>query len=155
MVLYIIGKFDGSVSFYTEEVKRKILAAGLERRVCFIGEVTDETLLAYYKGCDYYVSFSGHEGFGVPFIEAQYLELPVIARAAGAAGEVLGEGALLFGEEVSHYSAAIACLEEHPEFRQELIRTGRENCISRYDNERAGKELLDWLEAVKNGRIQE
>lgn len=154
MVLYIIGKFDGSVSFYTEEVKRKILAAGLEKRVRFIGEVTDETLLAYYKGCDYYVSFSGHEGFGVPLIEAQYLGLPVIAKAAGAVGEVLGEGALLFEGEVGHYSAAIAYLEEHPELRQELILAGRENCVSRYNNEAAGKELLDWLEAVKNGRIQ-
>ena len=151
MDVYIIGKFDGSVSFYTEEVKRKILAAGLERRVHFIGEVTDETLLAYYKGCDYYVSFSGHEGFGVPFIEAQYLGLPVIARAAGAAAEVLGEGALLFEDEVSHYSAAAAYLEEHPGVRQELVRAGRKNCLNRYDNETAGKVLLDWLEAEKNG----
>lgn len=151
MVLYIIGKFDGSVSFYTEEVKRRILAAGLEKRVHFIGEVTDEILLAYYKGCDYYVSFSGHEGFGVPFIEAQYLGLPVIAKAAGAASEVLGEGALLFGEEVSCYSAAIAYLEEHQEVRRELIQAGRENCVSRYDNETAEKELLDWLGAGKDG----
>lgn len=147
MVLYIIGKPDGSVSFYTEEVKRRILAAGLEKRVRFVGEVTDETLLAYYKGCDYYVSFSDHEGFGVPFIEAQYLELPVIAKAAAAAGEVLGDGALLFKNEISHYSAAIAYLEERPKVRQELIQAGRENCVSRYDNEKAGKELLDWLEA--------
>lgn len=154
MALYIIGKFDGSVSFYTEEVKRKILAAGLEKRVHFIGEVTDETLLAYYKGCDYYVSLSEHEGFGVPFIEAQYLGLPVIARNAGAAGEVLGEGAILFEGEVRHYSAAIAYLEEHPELRQKLIQAGRNNCVSRYNNEAAGKELLDWLEAVKSGRIQ-
>ncbi len=145
MIIYIIGKFDGSVGFYTEELKRKILIANLEKRVQFIGEVTDEKLLAYYKGCDYYVSFSRHEGFGVPFIEAQYLGLPVIARAAGAAREVLGEGALLFENEVSHYSAAIAYLEEHPEIRRELIQAGRENCISRYDNETAGKELLGWL----------
>lgn len=151
MELYIIGKFDGSVSFYTEEVKRKILTSGLEKRVHFIGEVTDETLLAYYKGCDYYISFSGHEGFGVPFIEAQYLGLPVIAMSAGAAAEVLGEGALLFEDEVSHYSAAVVYLEEHPEVRGELVQAGRENCLSRYDNETAGKILLDWLEAEKNG----
>lgn len=147
MVLYIIGKTDGSVSFYTEEIRRRMFAAGLEKRVRFVGEVTDETLLAYYKGCDYYVSFSDHEGFGVPFLEAQYLGLPVIAKAAGAAGEVLGDGALLLEQEISCYSAAIAYFEAHPQTRRELIRAGRENCVSRYDNEAAGKELLDWLKA--------
>lgn len=151
MVLYIIGKFDGSVSFYTEEVRHRILVAGLEKYVRFVGEVTDETLLAYYKGCDYYVSFSDHEGFGVPFIEAQYLGLPVIAKAAAAAEEVLGNGALLFENEISHYSAAIAYLEEHLKVRQELIQAGRENCVSRYENEKAGKKLLDWLEAGEAG----
>lgn len=146
MVLYIIGKFDGSVDFYKEEIKRRILKAGLEERVHFIGEVKDEALLAYYKNCDYYVSFSDHEGFGVPFIEAQYLGLPIIAKDAAAAGEVLGDGALLFENEITHYSAAIAYLEEHPQVCQELVQAGRENCLHRYDNEKAAKELLDWIE---------
>lgn len=147
IVLYIIGKFDENLKLYTEEVRFQILAAGLEERIRFVGEITDETLLAYYQGCDYYVSFSDHEGFGVPIIEAQYLGLPVIAKEAAAAGEVLGDGGLLFENEISHYSAAIAYLEERPQVRQELIQTGRENCLNRYNNEKAGKELLEWLEA--------
>lgn len=148
IVLYIVGKFDGSVSFYIEEIQRRILAAALEKNIHFIGEVTDEELLAYYKGCDYYMSLSDHEGFGVPLIEAQYLGLPVIAKDAAAAGEVLGEGGLLFGDRISHYSAAIAYLEENPEIRNDLIQSGRENCIRRYDNEKAGKDLFDWIKGT-------
>ena len=147
MVLYIIGKFDENLKLYTEEVKFQILAAGLEERIRFVGEITDEVLLAYYQGCDYYVSFSDHEGFGVPIIEAQYLGLPVIAKNAAAVGEVLGDGGLSFENEISHYSAAIAYLEERPQVRQELIQAGRDNCFNRYNNEKAGKELLEWLEA--------
>jgi hypothetical protein len=147
IVLYSIGKFDGSVDFYTEEVRRRILAAGLEKQVHFVGEVTDEKLLAYYKGCDCYVSLSRHEGFGVPFIEAQALGIPVIARDAGAAGEVLGKGGLLFGQELSHYSAAIAYLKDHPEVAQALVEEGHRNC-GRYRNEPAGEALLDWIENV-------
>ncbi len=146
LALYMIGKFDGSIRFYTEELKRRILAAGLEKAVHFIGEVTDETLLAYYLGCDYYVSFSEHEGFGVPLIEAQKLGLPVIAKNAAAAHEVLGENQLLFGDNISHYSAAIAYLETHPEVRCELIQAGKENCERRFDNQKAGEELMDWIE---------
>lgn len=148
MVLYLIGKFDGSVSFYTEELKRRILAAGLEKRVFFIGEVTDETLLSYYLGCDYYVSFSEHEGFGVPLVEAQKLGLPVIAKDAAAVGEVLGEHQLTLGETIGHYSAAVAYLEAHPEVKEELIRQGRMNCESRFDNQKAGEKLLNWIRST-------
>lgn len=143
--LYIVGKFDDSVRPYTKEVMYQVKARRLEEYVHFIGEVTDETLLAYYKGCDYYVSFSNHEGFGVPFIEAQKLRLPLIVKDKGAAAEVLGRQQLIFGEDVNLYSAAICYLEEHPDLKEELVQTGYENCITRFDNDKAGRKLLELI----------
>lgn len=143
--LYIVGKFDDSVKPYTKEVMYQVKARDLASYVHFIGEVTDETLMAYYQGCDYYVSFSNHEGFGVPFIEAQKLRLPLIVKDKGAAGEVLGENQLTFGDDVNLYSAAIAYLEEHPQVKEELIQAGYENCVSRFNNEKAGEKLLELI----------
>lgn len=143
--LYIVGKFDDSVKPYTRELMYRVKAEGLGECVHFIGEVTDETLLAYYKGCDYYVSFSMHEGFGVPFIEAQRLKLPLIVRDRGAAKEVVGENTLVFGDDINLYSAAIAYLEEHPEIKEELANEGLKNCVTRFDNGRAGEKLLELI----------
>lgn len=146
--VYIVGKFDDSVKPYTKEVLYRIQAAGLKDSVHFIGEITDESLLAYYKGCDYYVSFSNHEGFGVPFIEAQKLGLPLIVKDAAAAKEVVGENQLTFGGDVNLYSAAIAYLEEHPEIKKELVRAGLKNCTERFNNVKAGERLLKLLERI-------
>lgn len=143
--LYIVGKFDNSLKSYTNEIKYQVKMRNLEDSVHFIGEVTDESLLAYYQGCDYYISFSNHEGFGVPFIEAQKLKLPLIVKEKGAAKEVAGEEQLTFGEDVNLYTAAIAYLEEHPDIKYELIEAGYRNCTTRFDNEKAGEMLKEWI----------
>ncbi len=141
--LYMVGKFDGSVASYTRQLERKVKHYGLEKVVHFIGEVTDESLAAYYKGCDYYVSFSNHEGFGVPFIEAQKWELPLLVKDKAAAKEVVGEEQLVLGEDVNLYSAAIFYLQENPEVREALKEAGTRNWTSRFDNEKAGGKLLE------------
>lgn len=145
---YIVGKFDDSLQGYTKELKCEILALGLENDISFIGEINDASLLAYYQGCDYYVSFSDHEGFGVPFIEAQYLKLPVIAKDRAAAGEVLGENQLLLDEDVNLYSSAIAYLQGHPEVRQELIDIGYKNCVERFNIEKMSDMLENYISEI-------
>ena len=46
-------------------------------------------------GSDVFVLTSRHEGFGVPVLEAMRLGVPVVANAAGALPEVVGDGGLL------------------------------------------------------------
>lgn len=78
----------------------KIIGVGSEyKRLCsmaksnidFLGNLTDNDLLRYYKGCVALV-FPGNEDFGLTIIEAQIFGKPVIAYKKGGALETVIEG---------------------------------------------------------------
>jgi glycosyltransferase involved in cell wall biosynthesis len=63
--------------------------------VRFTGYVTDEELVALYKGARAVVQVPLFEGFGVPVIEAMAVGTPVIASNVSSLPEVAGSAALL------------------------------------------------------------
>jgi len=65
--------------------------------VHFTGHTDHADLLACYAAADVFVSMSGHEGFGVPLVEAMLMGVPVLARRAAAVEWTLGEGGITFG----------------------------------------------------------
>jgi glycosyltransferase involved in cell wall biosynthesis len=48
------------------ELARTARRAGVEKRVVFLGRLTDEDLAAAYRAADVFVSASSYEGFGLP-----------------------------------------------------------------------------------------
>jgi len=56
---------------------------------------------------DAFVSMSQHEGFMVPVIEAFAAGCPVIARAAGAVGDTMGDGGFLLPDADTQTAAAL------------------------------------------------
>lgn len=67
----------------------------LRASVEFTDTISDAALLAYYRSADVFVSMSEHEGFGVPLLEAMHFGVPVVAYAAAAVPETVGNGGLL------------------------------------------------------------
>jgi len=64
--------------------------------VHFIGQITDEELVAFYEVADLFLCASEHEGFCVPLVEAFYKEVPVVAFAATAVPATMdGAGVLV------------------------------------------------------------
>lgn len=57
----------------------------------FLGNLTDEALVEYYRQCKALI-FPGVEDFGLTIIEAQLFGKPVIALRAGGAKETIREG---------------------------------------------------------------
>jgi glycosyltransferase involved in cell wall biosynthesis len=57
----------------------------------FIGSLTDEELVKYYKECDALI-FPGVEDFGLTMVEAQKFGKPVIAFRGGGAVEIVLDG---------------------------------------------------------------
>ncbi|MDP3941730.1 MAG: glycosyltransferase [bacterium] len=57
----------------------------------FVGNLTDEELVQYYKGCQGLI-FPGREDFGLTILEAQKYGKPVIALRAGGALETMIDG---------------------------------------------------------------
>lgn len=144
--LYILGKFDEALHKYTKEIKSAIRLYGLEDNIEFIGEVNDSILVSYYLGCDIYLCLSNHEGFCVPILEAQSLNLPVICKDMGALGETLGEEQILLGNNISEYAAAIKIIKDSIEYKDYITMKGYINYEERFNfdiNERAFKKYLE------------
>jgi len=69
---------------------------GLGAAVIFAGHVSQQDLVTYYRLADVFVSMSEHEGFGKPLIESMYFGVPVLAHAAAAVPETMGDAGILF-----------------------------------------------------------
>lgn len=72
----------------SEEKKLKRMA---NPNIEFLGDLTDDRLVSYYKGCLALI-FPGREDFGLTILEAQSFGKPIIAFKAGGALETVIEG---------------------------------------------------------------
>lgn len=72
---------------------------GVSNAVVFTGYVSQQDLVTYFRLADVYVSMSEHEGFGKPFIESMYFEVPILAYKAAAVPETLGGAAVMFSRK--------------------------------------------------------
>ena len=90
--LLIAGKRGG---VYAESLVRLAHELGVEKRVRFLGYVTDAQLAYLYDKARTLVFPSFIEGFGMPVLEAMHAGLPVITSNRGALAEVAGDAALL------------------------------------------------------------
>jgi len=74
---------------FAATLKREVYSSGLRRNVFFAGFVPDEALPQYYAACDLYISCSGWEGFGLPFVEAMATGKPIIGFYRTAMSELI------------------------------------------------------------------
>ena len=63
--------------------------------VAFESEITRARLASRYARADVFLCLSEHEGFCIPLLEAFHFGVPVVARDAGAVGEVVGDAGVL------------------------------------------------------------
>ncbi|TXK16045.1 glycosyltransferase family 4 protein [Microbacterium wangchenii] len=62
-----------------------------DRRVIFLGHISDAELRWTYENADFLLFLSRDEGFGLPPVESQYFGTPVIASDIAVMREVVGE----------------------------------------------------------------
>lgn len=85
------------------------LASSSSASVRFLGVFPDGVNV--FDGTHFYLSLSEHEGFGMPLVEAMSAGVPVLAYAAAAVPEVVGQGGLLFeGKDLVAIAALVASL---------------------------------------------
>ena len=111
-------EFDG----YLRALERLAERLGVQR-VRFTGRISHEERDAWYRRASAYICTSVHEGFCAPVIEALSNGVPVVARAAGAVPETLGNaGILLEDDEPALYAEALHEVVSSQTTRAELAR---------------------------------
>jgi glycosyltransferase involved in cell wall biosynthesis len=94
---------------------------GILGAVEFAGSVSDAELDAAYRGADVFVCLSDHEGFCVPLVEAMAHGLPVVAYAAGAVAETVGDAGIILAEKGPvHVATAIDRVLRDPSLQRSL-----------------------------------
>src|SRR5919197_4980962 len=107
---------------YLDRLKAQVRDEHLTKNVTFTGSVNAEQLVAYYRGATALLTLSDHEGFCVPLIEAMRSDLPIVANAAGAIPETLGDaGILLEDKSPDRIAAALERVVHDQTLRKELI----------------------------------
>jgi len=95
-VLLLVGETGHVYAGYVAEIKARAVEIGVAEAVIFTGPQNRENIADFYRLADIFVTASIHEGFCMPVIEAMALGKPVIAAAATALPDTVGDAGLLF-----------------------------------------------------------
>ena len=145
--LHLVG--GGREDGYARTLERFIHALGLDDAVTLAGGVSPSALAAYYRAADVFVVCSEHEGFCVPLLEAMHHRVPIVAFAAAAVPETLGEAGLLLSvKDPCTIAAAVARVVGDGELRGRLVDAGMRR-VRDFDVSRTGTAFV---EAVTSAR---
>jgi glycosyltransferase involved in cell wall biosynthesis len=144
----LVGK-AGRMERYQQSVQALADRWGLRSsEFLFTGHVSFEDLVACYRAADLFISMSEHEGFAVPLVESMLFEVPILAFAAGAVPDTLGEAGIQFHEKNYEELAEMAhLLSTEDDLRDRVVASGRRR-LERFAPERVETELLGFIEEV-------
>tara|TARA_R110001592_G_scaffold307299_2_gene580677 strand:+ start:191960 stop:193063 length:1104 start_codon:yes stop_codon:yes gene_type:complete len=98
-----------------------------------LGRVDDQELANLYKNASAFCYPSLYEGFGLPIIEAQSFDCPVVCSNNTSLPEIAGNSTLLFdAENTEELKDKLNSILHNEDVRNNLIAKGREN-IKRFD----------------------
>jgi glycosyltransferase involved in cell wall biosynthesis len=139
--LLLVG--GGREEAYAHTLRRFIHAAGLDDAVTLAGGVSSSELAAYYRAADVFVVCSEHEGFCVPLLEAMHHRVPIVAFAAAAVPETLGEAGLLFDiKDPCTIAAAVDRIVGDAGLRRQLVDAGTRR-VRDFDVSRTGTAFVE------------
>jgi glycosyltransferase involved in cell wall biosynthesis len=139
--LEIVGR--PVIASYTAALHRLVAETGLDEAVAFTGHASDEDLSAAYGRADVLVMASGHEGFGVPLIEAMSAGLPMVVSPEGGLSEVVGDAAVVVDtRDPWALAGAVAELLGDAARRSAFVAAGRHQLVA-LDLASAGDRLVD------------
>jgi len=120
-----------------------IAASSARDRIVRLGWVSDDQRVALLRGAAATVFPSVYEGFGLPPLDAMATDTPVVATAAGAVPEVVGDAARLVPPgDADALAAAVEEVLADPEVADALRRRGRER-VTRFDWDDTADRLVD------------
>ncbi len=114
-----------------EDLLSELNASGIKYENAF--GLTDSEMKEEYEKADIVAYCSTSEGFGLPIIEGQIMQTPVITSNISPLKEVSGGAAFLANpHDVSSIKEGILKIINNDEFREKIIKQGLEN-VKRFD----------------------
>ena len=144
----------GTRTPYSRQIEGMIHALPPERQawVTVVDSFSEEEKAQLMAACDVFVLPSGHESFGIVFVEAWACGKPVIGARIGAIPTVIDEGrdGLLFTfQDADDLARAIAALLADPARRAQMGQAGRDKVLKNYTWEVvADRVRAVYLEAI-------
>jgi glycosyltransferase involved in cell wall biosynthesis len=144
--LHLVG---GSSSHqYETALTAFVDALELGDAVEITGGVSAGALTAHFETADVYVVASEHEGFCVPLLEAMHHRIPIVAYAATAVPETLGDaGLLLDAKDAYTIATAVQRVVTDNALRAQLVEAGTAR-LREFDIAKSRRKLLDAIEPV-------
>lgn len=122
---------------------------GLEDKVCFVGEVGDDELVAFYHACDVFVLPASHrsEAFGIVQLEAMACGKPVICTEVGTGTSWVNvhkeTGLVVEPANVQALVGAVNLLLDDARLRQRLGDNARGRARREFSKELMVKRIAD------------
>jgi glycosyltransferase involved in cell wall biosynthesis len=150
--LTIVGRTDIDYG-YTKLIRRRC-ATFPPGAVTFTGRVDDDTLAALYRG-HHLLAVPSYEGFGIVYLEAMRWGLPVIASTAGAAREIVTNGANGFLVAPGHartLAKHVAQLHANREYLLALSDAARHTYLNHPTWQQSMAHAAAWLSTLPRSR---
>ena len=139
LVLVLLG--EGPARTHLQELANRLL---VENRVMMPGFVSEERKYQYLQAADIFVSTTGHEGFGLMYVEGMFCRLPIVTYDHGGQTDFLVDGKTGFLVHLNDQDAFRQRLEwliQKPEIRRTIgdynlalsRRFTIEHCAFRYE----------------------
>ena len=142
--LVVVGK----KGWQYEEILNAPKKYGVENRVKFLDNVTDEDLPSLYKNAVCFCLPSLYEGFGLPVLEAMQYGCPVATSNVSSLPEAGGDAAVYFDpNDPDDIAKSLESIIQNEELRDKLIKKGYEQ-VKKFSWEKAADKTLQILESV-------
>ncbi len=141
--LFLVGdRWDVKYDLWVEQLAADL---GLSEAVTLTGKVSQQDMITYYRQAALYVSMSEHEGFGKPFIESMYLDLPILAYGVTSVPYTLGNaGAQFLKKDYERLAELTNILITDQGLRKRMIDKQRAR-VETFRETAVRKTFINWL----------
>ena len=149
--LLLTGLVTPDNQAFVDGLKQKIEAAGLERRILFLGEQPRDKMPQWFALVSLYVAPMRWEGFGLTPLEAMASGTAVVATRTGAAAQLVANGETGFlvpPGDVEALAAAIEPLLADPGKAAQMGVLGREKALAHHDIAQEAEKIVAVYERV-------
>ncbi len=136
------NKINSGLKLVLPGAKHSQNFSNLNNNIIFPGYLTDDELKVLYKNALIYVFPSVYEGFGIPLIDAQSFNIPVICSDIEVFKEIGNNTVDYFSLEQNNLDSILENMINNEQLRQKFIELGKEN-IKRFNKNTIANQIKE------------